>query len=82
MVQTMSDYVKKINYKNVKEYERDLVTNKKIILKILKRNDKNKINATCHSLKKSFPLLSTTMNAGKFSTCTFHIASIPVNIKC
>ena len=44
MVQTMSDYVKKINYKNVKEYERDLVTNKKIILKILKRNDKNKIN--------------------------------------
>lgn len=30
--------------KNVKEYDRDLVTNKKIILKILKRNDKNKIN--------------------------------------
>ena len=31
----------------------------------------------CHSAKKSFPLSSTTMNAGKFSTSIFHTASIP-----
>lgn len=33
--------------------------------------------STDHSLKKSLPLLSTTMNAGKFSTSTFQTASIP-----
>lgn len=29
------------------------------------------------SEKKSFPLSSTRMNAGKFSTSIFHMASIP-----
>lgn len=33
--------------------------------------------STCHSWKKSFPLSSTTMNAGKFLTSTFQIASMP-----
>ena len=33
----------------------------------------------CHSLKKSLPLSSTTINAGKSSTSIFHIASIPAN---
>jgi len=36
------------------------------------------VHSICHSLKKSLPLLSTTINAGKFSTSIFHTASIPI----
>lgn len=38
--------------------------------------------SACHSSKKSLPLSSTTINAGKSCTSTFHIASIPITKAC